>query len=734
MARQIRSVISDPDHGAWERDGKTLERVPKFPGTSASKLPCLPGWKMKISAVSGDWDMAVLEYSRLAYLLQHALAVQPSIDLDARISLILLNRNLLTIRSGPGVGATATESYNLLTGCGNFVNEYGDAIDTMNGDGSDPNGDSYSEAARDEIGDDDSFWDDLWDFLKAVLMVVAVATLVALVAAIVTAIGAAVLGAAAVAAVSAITVVAVVLFVLAASASIQETENHLLMQNSDRYLKNKLMMAELSREGHREAFDDLVELNEELRIWILERLSRIADEDFIEYNSKPYNRLSHVAILNLIDYACGIDWSYERARLPVPAERSCDPKDAALVTAGAAVFDLSAAKLAVGSLQGRRLIPYRRLAEQNYLDVTGRSLLAQVGGADNLLGALQVWTGEMRHAPGGKAAEATFGGIVWYATSAYRPHSMILGLAVDKSLRFDQDYDHWTRERYSSGRGWLITAGGTDERPANGVTTIIGTFYPEISMDVANDRGVGVATTLMTLAADRERSRLGDFLRFEGRKVDFGLLDEKAGPTGLMTGKPLWSFSDNHCVSGSFACGLRLTYPSDFTADALCRTRQINIYFSVADSTTCPSFRDADADPANDFFVAIFDSRRGWGFFEVAEQADFGRNIETYVAELKSRNAGRLAGWPKTGAGDEVSFSSPVQKRTISFTPEDEDFDADERACGVVNHESGSRFTISRAPAGSDCKSRGGRIFIDLNDPEKPVRRGEDGLSLDPLP
>jgi hypothetical protein len=732
LARQIRAVISNPDHGPWVKDGKTGERIPQFPGTSAGKLPCLSKWEGKLEGVAGDWDMAVLEYTRLAYLLYRASAVQPSIAPDAKVALAYINRNLLTIRSGPDVGATAAESYNLVTGCGNFVNQSGDAVDTMNGDAADPNYDSYSEAARDELGKNDSFWDDLWNFLKSVLLVLAVAAAAALLAMAAAAAAAASLSSAAARAGEAmVAALGATIFIVAASASIQETENHLLMQNSDRYLKNKLMMAELSRQGNREAFDELVELNEELRVWILERLSRIAEEDFIEYNANPYNRLSHVAILNLLDYACGIDWSYDTAGLAVGEDRACDPRDAAVVTAAASVFDLSAAKLAVGSLQGRRLIPYRRLAEQNYLDAKGRSLLEQVAGADNLLGALQVWTGEMRHAPDQRAAEPTFSGLIWYATSRYKPNQVILGIAVDKSLRFDQQYDHWTQERYASGPGWLITAGGTDERPANGLSTIVGTFYPQINMDVANDRGVGVPTTLMTLAPNR--SRLPDFLRFEGRLVDFGLLDEKDnGPGQLKTGKPLWSFSDNHCVSGPFACGIGLRYPSGFTNDARCRTRQIGLYFFVADSTTCPPFSDGDAEAGNDFFVAIFDSRQGWGFFEVAQQRDFGYNIDTYVADLKARNRDRIAKWPSRHSDDEISFSSPVQKKVLKFTPEDEDFDAGERACGVVNHESGSRFTISRAPAGSNCLSRGGRIFIDLNDPENPIRRGE-GLTLDAL-
>ena len=715
---QIRTVIAHPDHGAWKTNANG-ERVPEFPGTSADKLWCLPQFSFKIDAVAGDWDMAVLNYTRLAYLLNRAAIVQPAVNLDARIALTFLNRNLLTIRSGPDVGATATESYNLLLGCGNFVNEYGDAIDTMTGNGTDPNADSYSKDAQEALGNDDSFWDDLWDFLK-VLIVIAAAAAAAAILGFMAGLGALALGAAGGTALLVAMGVGIAIFISAASAEIQETENHLLMQNSARYLKNKLMLAELAQGGHEDAFDDLVDYNETLRVWILERLARIAEEDFIEYNSKPYSGFSHGAILNLLDHACAIHWDFKSAGDPIGAARSCDSKDAAVVDSAAAVFDLSAAKVAVGSLQGRRLIPYRRLAEQNAFYINGRSILEQVAGADSLLGPLQLWTGDVRQTDTGKAREPSLGGLIPYATSKYRPHEVILGIAVEKSVRFDQDYNHFTKERYASGKGWLITAGGRSERQANGADLLLLiTIYPNISEDTTNDRGVGVPTTLITRAPGR--SRVSDFLRFEGNLEDWG----------MNSGKPMWSFSGNLCVAGTFACGTSMKFPVNFDRNS-CAARVVGTNFYVADSSSCAVFKDDDQDPDNDFFVAIYEGTKGWGFFEVADKPEWQGNIDLYVADLKTRNQNRIEDWAKKEKDEEIEFNSPTLKRYLKFTPDDEDFDA-ERACGVVNHESGSRFTISRAPAGSGCKSQGPRIFIDLNDPEKPVRKGEDGLSLDPL-
>jgi hypothetical protein len=446
--------------------------------------------------------------------------------------------------------------------------------------------------------------------------------------------------------------------------------------------------------------------------------------------------------VNLFDYACDVSWDYEFSPIIVNSDRACDDKDRAVVRAAGAVLDLSAVKLAVGSLEGRRLIPYRRLAEENHKYYAGRSILELTSGADGQLAALQIWTGQMRHAPDGVAWPGTFGDLAWYSTSAYRPDPLILDIAVNKTVAREQQYRHHTRERYVSGNGWLITAGGTNEGPAQGFRSPLGfTLYLPISGDVINDRGVGVPTTLMTGAQIAEsadnphrRAAMQQFLRFEGNKQDWGLLDEDdSGPGSLKTGKPMWSFSDNNCVAGSFACGLALRLPRDFDANT-CRTRDIGRNFFVVDSTTCSAFSNPDLDPGNDIFIAIFQSPMGWGFFEVAQQDAYRRSAVAFAEDIAANNKGRFAGWNSARSSDDVEYFAVTQKRLLKFTPEDEEFSADRRACGVVNHESGARFTISNVPAAqaAACQSVGPRIFIDLNDAMNPIRCGEGGVDLEP--
>lgn len=722
LARQIRVVMSDPRHGPWHEEGGVV--TPELPGTSADKLPCLSEWKFKVKGMAGDWDMGVIEYTRLAHLLYAVHETRHGVSHEIAAALETLNKRFLTLRSSPEQGATARESFNLATSCGNLPNQSGSAIDTVNGTGDEGVG-RYNEDGKDAL-DGTTFWEDLLRFLAILALIVAALVAAAIVGAIVGAIVAAAAGAgagaaaaAAVAAVIGIVVIGSLLF-----GSIEETENHLLMQNSSRYLKNKLMMAELSQQGHREEFETIAELNEELREWLLERMQSIAEDDFVEYNAKPYARLSHFALLNLIDFACDIQWDYALAAQMQSADARCDAKDQAIVTAAAAVFDLSSAKAAVGSLGGRRLIPYRRLVVENQRYYNGRALAELVGGADTMVAALQVWTGELRYAPFTRATWGTFGQLIFYSTSRYRPDTMILDIAVNKTTPRQQQYRHGTREAYSSGDGWLITAGGTDERAAQGLTYPGFTIY---ALSPTDDRGVGVPTTLMTdtssetIVQPPRFATVRDFLRFDGKEVDWGTDDD---------GNKLVSFSNNNCVTYGFACGLRPRKPFNYS-EFNC-SNPISDKFTAIDSTQCPGI-GTPAGSNRGIYIAFYDHNGEWGFFEVASRTEF-PTLSDFIAKVRERNSAHSGDWVGKDADDEITYVT-TDGRELKFTPEDEDFGADRRACGVVNHEDDSRYTISDVPASqsANCLSVGRRIFINLDDEMNPVRRAENGASLDDL-
>jgi hypothetical protein len=109
-----------------------------------------------------------------------------------------------------------------------------------------------------------------------------------------------------------------------------ETENHMLMIESSRYLVNQFLF---------EFYLDPKYDNDEngMTMWLLSYLQTLAKHDFLEFNSRPYQRYSLHALLNLAEFA----------RDPVK-------------TAARIVLDYSMVKFAVSSSWQRRICPFRR--------------------------------------------------------------------------------------------------------------------------------------------------------------------------------------------------------------------------------------------------------------------------------------------------------------------------------------------------------------------------------------
>lgn len=739
LMRQIKVVLTHSNLGTWEGVGDN--RTYLFPGTD--KLPCINALPLNpLEGTKGDWDMAVLQYTRLAFLIYAAKQSREEVADEADAALDKLNRWLLTLRGGP-----ATELYDLFWSCGNPANSYGSASDYVN------DNDVYHEDMKRTVsGKDDSkpsFWKRLWRFLRILLVAAAVALALGLALGALVGLSGGVLGGVAFGATLLGAAIVVVVWQTVWLGGIEETENHLFMQNTSKYLKNKLMMAELRESGDRKGFDQVADENEDVREWLLKRMKRVVEEDFAEYNSKPYSRFSHQSILNLIDYACEVSWRWEAAAWPPSADRSCEAKDQAVVTGAAAVYDLSAAKLALGSNEGRRVIPFRRLVEANaqYRDEwrggenevfqPPRNFHDLFQNSDHLLAALQAWTAATQHAPHGRATRDSIGQMMWYATSRYVPHETILDLAVDKSTPIRQAYNHGGSEVYSSGPRWLLTAGGDDTRPAQGLRVNLlpfGAFgadvtlywLPFINLPKKNDRGVGVPTTLMVTGAS-PRDTYRQLLRFEGEMKDWG----------MDGAKPLRSHSRNRCVLDNFACGLNLVVPPSIDESCLLPSDNPDAPAGLRfiSSARCPDYQRASA--GNDFFVAVFqrdDCRRcgyrngmsidyeNWGFIEVVEASDFEGALELYQDMLIAANKPYFADWLKGSGLDKLRFYSMATKKRYEFTPADEDFGSDCRACGTVVNGSGAKFSI-RNP-----RRPGQSIEIDYSDAMNPKREPRGGL------
>ena len=195
----------------------------------------------------------------------------------------------------------------------------------------------------------------------------------------------------------------------------------------------------------------------------LRRLQRIAVEDFIEYNARPYQRYSISALRNLFDFA----------------------QDSAIRDAARGVLDLASAKMALGSNQGRRLVPYRRKMEVMQERVLPNNTLGErgcrkfysglfdfEGGSDHQIGAMLLYAGSTQQAPeffenqpstcldfrsphepgDGVSVRGPRVEFMLVAASNYYPPEPVVDIAVNKSISYRQTFSHSTKEAYLTRR------------------------------------------------------------------------------------------------------------------------------------------------------------------------------------------------------------------------------------------------------------------------------------------
>jgi hypothetical protein len=640
LERQIAHVILAKD---FVRHGN--------PGTGG--LPCV-----LVGTTDGDWDMGVARLTRLRFYLQRA---EPRLGQKGRDVLTKLHTRLLTLSGEP-----AKEVHHIAA-CGNPDNSYGTARDRLD------DNDFYDPDLAKTVEGSEEGEDEGWDFLGLLFLVLLLLALGLALAAIAAIVGA-LFGAAGLVALAIILALLDVPQLIAGAifGGIEETENHLLMQNSSKYLMNKILRADLQALGDDDGVEDYEEFNEDIHEWFMERLQRIAREDFAEYNARPYGGLSITAILNVHDFACEFD---------------CSDADRRLQTAAAAVLDLTAAKMAVGSNQSRRVIPFRRLAHTNTNHTIGKlkddgsrypiQFLSDLSSdADHMIGAMQFWSGQAFHGPAGLAARDAVMDMIWHATSTYRPDHRILDIAIDKSTPYTQNFRHAGWEKYSSGPGWLLTAGGTSTGYAQGFRTPLGVIYPSPPIK-EDDRGAGVPTTLIvstSRAVGNEewsrQDRYQHFLRFEGAVRHWEKSDND---------EPM-SFEGNFCVHGSFACGINMKVPQFL--DACFTPREAagpsGPQFRIIDSATCAPWND-DNNSANDFYAVVYiqpcgsgvnncNNDSSWGFVEMVSKSAW-PSLDGLAQHVASRNAENLAALRRSGGGDEVTYRSAANG-DLQFDPD----------------------------------------------------------------
>ena len=307
--------------------------------------------------------------------------------------------------------------------------------------------------------------------------------------------------------------------------TVNESENHILLTESSRYLTNQKLLAEVAKlhlpgtpeyETARRMYDNAVNGPDGhgLDDWMLNHLQTFMKHDFHEYNARPYQRLSVMALQNLAEWA-----DNENVR-----------------TEARMVLDYLAAKFAVGSYGLRRSAPFRRRGERrdfpllfsNYSDEETWRFVTMAGNTQVLMA--------QRH------GRADWGSAITMAAAglgSYRVPDLILDVMTGKSTPHFQVFRHEGVELYASTRSFLISAGGDFEEPLDRdkVLDMCG-FLATKDCDTA---GNALPTVLMPAFSGTSRE---DLIRIDGAR-------DRTKRT-------------NTCVGPGFACGLNVVVPDRY--------------------------------------------------------------------------------------------------------------------------------------------------------------------------
>jgi hypothetical protein len=366
--------------------------------------------------------------------------------------------------------------------------------------------------------------------------------------------------------------------------TIPETENHLLMVETSRYLKNQIIIDELPDHSHIGALKDE---QASVKEWLMHYMSGIMRHDFSEYNARPYQRYSHVALLNLVDFA----------------------EDPALRNAAAMALEYTMAKFAVGSRDGVRVVPYRRRVDnmnnnQNMVEFGGE-------GTDFSVLMMQYFAGLSHHLPVIRSQEVDDGPhvalhdaaiqrglyygnakvMIYPASSTFAPADAILDLAIDKSTTYFQRVHHDAIEIYANIPGVTLSAGGVTAPP--GRQLLLDDKNIGIGGQLTDDRGgpgTGVPTSLIFEGAPQPNLPVNRLTRmgFEGAITEIGNVDNTGFGAGGRT------YDRNACVWFGFACGFN--YRDDDGISARCFALGLDnapAQWSFIKSTNCSLLANA---------------------------------------------------------------------------------------------------------------------------------------------
>lgn len=667
----------------WDQINAALFQMAVVGQMGTDGLRCMTFFKKK----KGDWDMSLRNLTRIIYLDKryHHDILRTDVRNHIRNSLLTAD------------GASADETYSLLS-CGNTEESTGTAEDRA-----------------DERSWVDDLLDSLGEFLSSLLTILLIILAVILIivgiffppawagaAAVIIALGVA---------------AAVVAFI--STINIPETENHLLMINSSKYLNNQLIIKDLRDKGSNDDADAYQDDQDDLKEWFLEKIQKVLNEEFIEYNSRPYSRLTIGVLYNFVDFA----------------------DDDEVRVAAQMALDFTLTKYFVGSHESRRFVPFRRQREAVRVSIIDpvdpnkpTGLFDQVEKADHLMSLGLFYSGQTQQLPPALAAgerNITFGAarnMLPSITSFYRPEAFLLDLAINKQHIY-QRFKYDSAEVYSSGPGFLISAGGVTSGLAytgSGIEAI------DLFRDDAEDDLGTALPTIIFLSGAPDHTTLDSLIRIQGKQDD--------------DGKKFRTWDHNVCVWGGFACGLNLVVPGDtavppdrFQACVQAAPVPAQSEWGFIDTGACPVFSGGPRQ-----FVVIYREAcrstgsgcgKNFGFVEVVEAGS--EPLPAFIARIVAANpkgfivpfaAGGgslpMSGVYHSARGEDIHFSADAHQNDsdkwgiISVNgAKTTDFDNWDFARGDVFTAKGDGIVRITNPA------TGQKLELDMSDANNPKRK-----------
>ena len=277
-----------------------------------------------------------------------------------------------------------------------------------------------------------------------------------------------------------------------------ETENHIMLTESTRYLNNQLLTKLAIERGQTPKPEWNNEANGFNR-WLVDHMEQFLKHDFFEYNSKPYQTIMIRPFYNLYDFA----------------------EDPGVKKMAGDVLNYVSARFAIQSSELRRMPNFRRLKERS-----GDNHLIDDDSMSTHFAILAGNLGQMRNLPKPFHPNTDNQSWLFAESTTYRIPDPILDLMINKSKgTYFQTHQYDGVEIYFSSPHFLLSAGGI--------------YVPgaDAGLDLLN--GNAQPSLLIPTNGPEDRREM---LRFEGAQ-EFGR-------------------RSNTCVAPNFMCGLQPVIPS----------------------------------------------------------------------------------------------------------------------------------------------------------------------------